>query len=63
MNWLLACFGLCIVSAAMVILPILQHDTLPRRKKLVLSLIIFLALVPGGIALYAWVGVPVMAML
>lgn len=47
----------------LVIWPIFLHPTLPRRRKLVMASVLFLLLVPGGIALYAWLGVPTMAAL
>jgi hypothetical protein len=52
-------FGVCLL----VVWPIMLLPTLPARRKLVLSLIAIFVLVPGSIALYAWLGVPPMAAL
>lgn len=56
-------FGLFITFgvACLVVWPVLLHPTLPLRKKLWLSIIAFLVLVPLGVGLYAWLGVPEMA--
>lgn len=47
----------------LVTLPIFMHPTLPLRRKLLLAVVSFLVLVPGGLALYAFLGVPPMAAL
>lgn len=62
-NWFFACLAICLTVAALVAWPLLAHPTLSRRKKLVFALAIFLLLVPGALALYGWVGVPLMAVL
>lgn len=56
-------FGLFTVFgvACLVIVPLMMHPTLSPGKKLLLSLAAFFILVPAGIALYAWLGVPQMA--
>lgn len=56
-------FGLFILVGVflLVIWPIMLHPTLPYRRKWMLSLLAFFVLVPGGIALYLWLGVPQMA--
>lgn len=61
----LALFGLFLLAAVvlLVIAPILMHPTLPSRSKWALCGVALLVLVPGGIALYAWLGVPQMAAL
>ena len=45
----------------LVVFPIMLHPTLPYGRKWLLSLLAFFVLVPGGIALYLWLGVPQMA--
>lgn len=57
------CFGLFIITGVflLVIWPILLHPTLPRARKWQISLLSFVVLVPGGLALYLWLGVPQMA--
>jgi len=56
-------FGLFITLgvASLVIWPILLHPTLPPRKKIIASVMAFAILVPLGLLLYAWLGVPAMA--
>ena len=56
-------FGLFIMFGVvcLVVWPLLLHPTLPLRKKLWLSIAAFFILVPAGMALYAWLGVPQMA--
>lgn len=56
-------FGLFILFGVvcLVVWPILLHPTLPFAKKLWLSIAAFVILVPLGVALYAWLGVPQMA--
>lgn len=59
----LMAFGLFIAFGVMclVIWPVMLHPTLPVRKKMLLSLGAFFVLVPLGIVLYLWLGVPQMA--
>lgn len=45
----------------LVVWPILAHPTLPIRRKLLLSIVSFIILVPLGIGLYLWLGVPQLA--
>jgi hypothetical protein len=56
-------FGLFIMFGAvcLVVWPLLLHPTLPLRQKLWLSIVAVFILVPAGIALYVWLGVPQMA--
>lgn len=60
-----AVFALFLVFAvgSLVIWPILLHPTLPPARKWALSAIAALVIVPGGLLLYAWLGVPQMAVL
>lgn len=59
----LAGFGLFIIVAVfcLVIWPIMLLPSLPPKRKWLLCIIAFIVLVPGGIALYWWLGVPEMA--
>ncbi len=41
--------------------PVMLHPTLPAKRKIIISLLAFFILVPGGLLLYAWLGVPTMA--
>ena len=52
---------LCIGVTFLIIFPLMMHPTLSGQRKLWWSIAAFLILVPGGLALYAWVGVPQMA--
>lgn len=54
-GWIL--LGVC----CLVIWPIMIHPTLPVKRKLVLGIVSFVVLVPLGIGLYLWLGVPQMA--
>ncbi len=63
MSWILCCIAFLTVLSTVLIVPVCRHATLPRRKKFVLSLTIFITLVPIGLLVYAWVGIPPMAML
>lgn len=62
LGWLGFCLLFALVLAALLIAPIARHPTLPRRPKWLLSLAIFLVLVPGGLWLYGWVGMPPMVL-
>lgn len=59
----LLAFGLFIMFGVviLVIWPLLLHPTLPLRQKLLLSIAAFVVLIPAGIGLYLWLGVPQMA--
>jgi hypothetical protein len=54
---------LSIAVASLIIWPLMKHPTLPPKQKRRLSLIAFVVLVPLGLLLYAWVGVPQMGAL
>ena len=56
-------FGLFIVFGVLtlVVLPVFLHPTLPLKRKWLLAGLAFVVLVPLGVALYAWLGVPPMA--
>lgn len=59
----LLAFGLFIAFGVLclVVWPVLMHPTLSPRKKMWLSFGAFMVLVPLGIVLYLWLGVPQMA--
>ena len=52
---------LCISATILIVWPVMLHPTLPMKRKILLSLGAFFVLVPVGMALYAWLGVPQMA--
>jgi len=52
---------LCISVTLLLVWPIMRHATLDRKPRLLISLVTFVILVPGGLALYGWLGVPQMA--
>lgn len=58
-------FGFCLFLltgvCSLVIWPIMMHPTLPQKRKWQFSIIAFVLLVPLGIALYWWLGVPQIA--
>jgi hypothetical protein len=49
---------LCVSVTFLVVCPVMMHPTLPRRRKLLISSMGFTVLVPIGLLLYAWLGVP-----
>lgn len=52
---------LCFSVTVLVMWPVMLHPTLPAKRKIIISLLAFFILVPGGLLLYAWLGVPTMA--
>lgn len=62
-GWFIFSVLFVMIITALVVWPLANHTTLPRRKKWLLSVIIFLVLTPGGLLLYGWVGMPAMALL
>ena len=54
-------FYLIISAVLIVVIPLMMHPTLPAKRKLLICGITFFLLVPGGVALYAWLGAPQMA--
>lgn len=60
--WLLFCLGFVLALNALVVWPLARHAALPRRKKWLLCGLISLLLIPGGLLLYGWVGMPPMAL-
>lgn len=63
LGWFLFCTVFTLLLSLLIIWPLAKHPTLPAAKKWLLSGVIFLVLVPGGLALYSWVGMPPMALL
>ena len=51
---------LTIAVAALIIWPLVKHPTLSMRLKRQLSIVAFIVIVPLGLLLYAWLGVPKM---
>lgn len=60
--WLIGCIAAALLLWALLVWPLARHSSLPRRKKWLLSGIIFIVLVPAGVALYLWVGMPPMVL-
>ena len=56
-------FGMFVMFGVvcLVVWPLLLHPTLPLRSKLWLSIAAVFVLVPLGMFLYLWLGVPQMA--
>lgn len=56
-------FGLFVMFgvACLIVVPLMMHPTLGLRAKLWLSIAALFVLVPLGITLYLWLGVPQMA--
>ncbi len=63
MSWFFSCLGITVAIATLACWPLWQHPSLPRGRKVLFTLGIFLWLVVGGMALYARLGVPAMALL
>lgn len=52
---------LCLSATLLITVPVMLHPTLPLKRKLLINIIAFVVLVPLGLLLYAWLGVPKMA--
>lgn len=52
---------LCFGAMTLIVWPLMLHPTLPMRRKLLISSVIFLLLVPVSLILYTWLGMPMMA--
>jgi hypothetical protein len=52
---------IALAVGAMVMGPIFLHPTLPAKHKSALAAVAFMLLIPAGICLYCWLGVPQMA--
>lgn len=53
-------FYLCLSALLLIVTPVLMHPTLPMKRKILITAFAFLVLVPAGLGLYAWLGVPSM---
>lgn len=51
----------CCSVAFLIIWPLMLHPSLSRKHRILLSALIFFLLVPLALMLYAWLGVPQMA--
>lgn len=60
-KFLIFSLYLCFGVTFLVVWPLMIHPSLPAKRKLLWSALAFLILVPGGLALYVWLGVPQMA--
>lgn len=54
---------LCFGVATLIIWPLMIIPGMPVRRKILLGILAFIVVVPGGLALYALVGVPPMGAL
>lgn len=54
---------LCLSCLLLVVVPVMMHPTLPPRRKVLITVVSFVILVPLGLFIYAFVGVPQMAVL
>ncbi len=52
---------LCLSASLLIIWPVMMHPTLPRKRKIIISMLTFFVLVPVGLVLYAILGVPQLA--
>ena len=61
MQFIAFALYLCISAMLLVTVPVMLHPTLSSRRKLLICALGFLIFVPGGFALYAFLGAPPMA--
>ena len=54
-------FYLALSATLLIVVPVLMHPTLPGKRKALICAFSFFVLVPAGLAIYALVGVPPMA--
>lgn len=54
-------FYLCLSAMLLIVTPVMMHPTLPMKRKVLIAVFSFFVLVPVGLALYAYLGVPKMA--
>ena len=52
---------LCSCVTFLVVWPLMGHPTLPVKRRILLSVLVFFVLVPVALMLYIWLGVPQMA--
>lgn len=62
-EFLAFCLYLTLGSFLMIAIPILQHPTLPKRRKVVILSVLFTLYCPGSLALYGILGAPPLAVL
>ena len=60
-QFLIFAFYLCVSASLLIVAPVCMHPTLSGKRKLLISGFAFFVLVPVGLVLYAWLGVPSMA--
>lgn len=53
---------LCLGTLLLIFVPVMMAPGLSGKRKLLICAVGFLILVPGGLALYAYLGVPPMGM-
>lgn len=52
---------LCFAAFCLIVWPLLLHPTLPLKRKIILTVLTFVLLVPVALLLYTWLGVPQLA--
>ncbi len=60
-KFILFALYLCVSVFLLVFVPVMMHPTLPPKRKIAISGLAFFVLVPVGLVLYAWLGVPQLA--
>ncbi len=60
-DFIFFAFYLCLSAMILIVAPVMMHPTLRMRRKLLICAVAFFVLVPGGLALYAFLGAPNMA--
>ena len=60
-NFIIFALYLAGGAALLIIWPIMLLPTLSLKRKILLSVLTFVLLVPVGLGLYAWLGVPQLA--
>ena len=61
MQFIIFSFYLCISAILLVTVPVMLHPTLPVGRKLLICTMGFFIFVPGGLAVYAFLGAPQLA--
>ncbi len=61
LNFVVFALYLCFGVVTLIVWPVMLHPTLPARRKLLINGLFFVIIVPIGLVLYAYLGVPKMA--
>ena len=62
-NFAVFALYLCFSAMALIVAPVMMVPGMPMKRKLLISGFAFFVLVPLGLVLYAWLGVPKMAVI